>query len=241
MAVNTNFLANPGWAIANGSQQALTLGIAPVKDQNNNFVGWNSINFDDPATKDFDTISPGVLLDPVQSFKRFVNKNPIHIAKFNIRASDAVYLPTSIIISTPNFFTGQYDRQIINVTADTTMYQNQNNMVTINGLDILVGRQSVIQFDAAFSTATQPSLSVDVTIDKYISLEKALYMNMQQLATAGGAAENLANEVENAQNIISPNKIQGLQQVANLDQMTVTPINLSAVPQLKPFNSRGNR
>lgn len=134
----------------------------------------------------------------VALFKDFIDKNPAHITRMNIRAADMAALPQNVTIYTPNVFSGQYDKQIINVTADANMYQNQSSIITVS-VDAFISRNCIIEFGGQFANlSTAKDLYVDVTFDKYLSLEKALYENLQLLATPAGqvsAAAEAVNEV----------------------------------------------
>lgn len=134
----------------------------------------------------------------VAVFKDFIDKNPAHITRMNIRAADMASLPQNITIYTPNVFSGQYDKQIVNVTADANMYQNQSSIITV-AVDAFISRNCIIEFGGQFANLSTPKdLYVDVTFDKYLSLEKALYENLNLLATPAGqlsAASEAVNEV----------------------------------------------
>lgn len=134
----------------------------------------------------------------VAIFKDFIDKNPAHITRMNIRAADMSALPQNVTIFTPNVFSGQYDKQIINVTADANMYQNQSSIITVS-VDAFISRNCIIEFGGQFANpSAAKDLYVDVTFDKYLSLEKSLYENLQLLATPAGqvaAATEAVNEV----------------------------------------------
>lgn len=266
MGVNTNFIAAAGWGVQNTTGQAITLQIdstGTVSGGVTTYTGYADIIFNREVLRanaykngligvtpnlDFTPKvgagSTAVPVSGVHFFEQFIQRNTVHITKMNFRAGTATTLPTSVVILTPNLFTGQMDRQVVNVTADTTMYQQQSNIVTMSGLDLYISRDSVIRFEGAFSEATKPSLNIDVTIDKYISVEKSLLENMQQLNTAAGAAENLENVAANAANVLNPNAIRisdvsSPTLTAAINQRFADNINLANVPV--KTNSRGNR
>lgn len=119
----------------------------------------------------------------VWNFIDFVRNNPIHVNKINIRATEPGMLPTQILVETPNIFEGDAGRQIIDVSSQKTAYQYQNNIVTIEGTDLFIGRNSNIKFNAAFSMDPQDfydnPIYIDWFVDYYLSLEKALYQNLK--------------------------------------------------------------
>ena len=121
----------------------------------------------------------------VWNFINFVRQNPIHINKINIRATDGNMIPTQILIETPNIFQGDAARQIVDVSSRKNAYQYQNNIITLDGLDLFVGRNSNIKFNAAFSMSAadfyDKPIYIDWFIDYYISLEKALCQNLKNL------------------------------------------------------------
>lgn len=148
-------------------------------------------------------ITPGIGADAdskVVAFLDFIDKHPAHVTRMNIRAATMEALPQNITIYTPNVFTGQYDKQIINVTADANMYQNQASIITVQ-VDAFFARNSIVEFGGQFANAgTAKRLYVDCTFDRYLSLEKALYENLQLLATPAGqvaAASEAVTEVNN--------------------------------------------
>ena len=134
-------------------------------------------------------------VDGIQNFIEFLDKNPIHCTKVNVRASDMAYLPSTMEILTPNSFSGQYDRQIVNILADTNMYQNQSTIVTLD-CDFYLTRTSIIRVDSSFDeNSVVPALAMDFTFDKYLSLEKALVENYQLLQTNAGIENAIVEEV----------------------------------------------
>lgn len=133
----------------------------------------------------------GVMLASVYSFCNFVSKNPIHIKSINLRCENEQMLPQQIVVLTPNIFTGQSDRQIIDVASRKTAYQYQNGIITIPDVDLIICRNSTIQFNASFNVPLDSSIQsnsdailvnpvfMDIVIDKYLSLEKALMENLK--------------------------------------------------------------
>ena len=121
-------------------------------------------------------------------FKDFVSKNPIHISKINLRTQNENVLPQQIVVTTPNVFTGQSDRQIIDVASKKNAYQYQNGIITIDDANLIICRNSSVCFNGAFSVSNgdqsenvlpENELYIDITIDKYLSLEKALVENLK--------------------------------------------------------------
>ena len=121
------------------------------------------------------------------NFVEFVRNNPIHVNKINIRSTEPAMLPTQILVETPDVFNGDAARQIVDVASRKNAYQYQNNIITIEGADLLIGRNSNIKFNAAFSMDPHDfydnPIFIDWFVDYYISLEKALAENMQTLKT----------------------------------------------------------
>lgn len=147
-------------------------------------------------------------------FALFLGENPIHCTKLNVRASDVIALPSTLEILTPNSFTGQFDRQIVNILADTNMYQNQNTIVTLD-CDFFISRNSIIRVDSTFSDGGIHSLSFDMTFDKYMSLEKAMVENYTLLQTSAGLQNAIESEIAN---------INAKMPAVELQQITATPI-----------------
>lgn len=252
--VNTKFIANPAWGIQNVSGQALTFTVEMVDFNSDNvYDGYGNVWFDEslygklkqgliavtPGAKYSDGYGVGVT--GVEFITRFIAKNPIHCRKMNVRANSAGLLPTSIEIQTPNIFTGQMDRQIINVTADSNMYQNQGNIVTID-CDFFLCRESVIVFNVgSIASSTQYNLNIDFTFDKYISLEKALVENYQLLQTTSGAINAVEQEISTI-NTVAAEKLPILTQApAGLIQADRigNNSNVGAV-SVQPARTRGN-
>lgn len=129
-------------------------------------------------------------------FGLFLSENPIHCSKLNVRASDVAALPSTLEILTPNSFSGQFDRQIVNILADTNMYQNQNTIVTLD-CDFFIARNSILRVDSSFNNATAYSLYFDMTFDKYMSLEKAMVENYTLLQTSAGLQNAIESEIAN--------------------------------------------
>lgn len=121
----------------------------------------------------------------ILNFIDFVRNNPIHINKINIRATDPSMVPIQILVETPNIFDGDAGRQIIDVSSQKTAYQYQNNIVTIKNTDLFIGRNSNIKFNGAFSMSAEEFYArpvyIDWFVDYYLSLEKALFVNMKNL------------------------------------------------------------
>lgn len=114
------------------------------------------------------------------------------------------------------------------------MYQNQANVVTIN-CDFYLTRLCVIDFNGTFSTSTMPSLNIDVQIDKYLSIEKALMENLQLMNTTTGAAAALAAEVANVNAQVADSGI-----VVNGSRPGVFPTRYSGAQSVQPADTKGN-
>lgn len=137
-------------------------------------------------------------LTPLEVFGDFIEKNPIHVTKLNVRASDISVLPSTMEVLTPNMFTGQFDRQIVNIVADTNMYQNQSNIVTLS-CDFYIARNSILKVDTVLNLKddgkNEPALMMDMSFDKYLSLEKALVENYELLTTIAGQENAISQEL----------------------------------------------
>lgn len=208
MEINENFLANAGFGLVAAGGQALTMQVASRKNSLNKYVGYADVVLNPEIAIQMAAlgnadgllgISPAIdftaqgrddtLNAPVDAkglFRNFLQHNTAHVGKLNFRASKPETLPTSMLVLTPNIFTGQMDRQVLNITADTTMYQQQANIVTINTVDLYIGRDSIIRFAGAFEEGSSQTLNIDLTIDRYISVERALVQNLQLLSTTSG-------------------------------------------------------
>lgn len=122
------------------------------------------------------TMSPAIgtgsddMTASVAGFQKFWQKCPFRISRINLRAT-ASTLPTSIVFQTYNVFTGQYDKQIVDVAPNIISTQYQSGIVTL-ATDILVGRTTTIHFIG--SVATGSTLGVDFTITHFASLEEGL-------------------------------------------------------------------
>lgn len=240
--LDSNFLANPGFVIKNeGNGQVITMELAPRTTTSGTTVtqtGWADVIFMESVSLQTPyAVSPAVEDEiygagnnpyggkkaGIERFLNFVKHNPIHIKKINLRATDGNTLPSQIVILTPNPFTGVMDRQIIDVSSRKNAYQYQNDIITLDDLDLFVGRDSIIRFTSAFTRVNWQSgdpgtqaeytvrssspLYVDITVDYYISLEKGLVNNVQLMKTASGSVINAAQEVQNAQALSNPNTI----------------------------------
>lgn len=164
-----------------------------------------------------DTLSPvgaDIAFLGVRRFMQFVANNPIHVTNINLRASSVETIPQQIIVLTPDIAGGQMSRQIIDVAARKNAYQYQNNIITIDDLDLYIGRDSIIRFEGSFSHTlpvgtfdSDLPCYMDLTIDRYISLEKALVENIKLLATATGQADAITQEVAKAEAVSAPNTL----------------------------------
>jgi len=176
-------------------------------------------------------------VDGVQNFVEFLDKHPIHCTKLNVRANDARYLPATMEILTPNSFKGQYDRQVVNILADTNMYQNQSQIVTLD-CDFYLSRTSIIRVDSSFDeNSVVPALAMDFSFDKYLSLEKALNENYQLLQTDAGAANAIAQEVQQI-NTVAASKLPMLQE-AKLIPVQDNTASGGAAGSVQPAKTKG--
>lgn len=240
--LDSNFLANPGFVIKNeGNGQVITLDLAPRTTTSGTTVtqtGWADVIFmENVSLQTPYAVSPSVEDEiygagnnpyggkkaGIERFLNFVKHNPIHIKKINLRATDGNTLPSQIVILTPNVFTGVMDRQIVDVSSRKNAYQYQNDIITLDDLDLYVGRDSIIRFTSAFTRVNWQSgdpgtqqeytnrssapLYVDITVDYYISLEKGLVNNVQLMNTVSGSVINAAQEVQNAQALNNPSTL----------------------------------
>ena len=125
------------------------------------------------------------------NFYKFISNNPVHITKINLRTGNEAVLPQQIVIQHPNIFTGQCDQQIIDVASRKTAYQYQSGIITLDNLDVILSRGSNIKFNCSCNVSDgdhaqgvdtpENQLYIDITIDKYLSLEKALVENIALL------------------------------------------------------------
>lgn len=214
LKIDNKFIASPSFVIRSAEGQNLTLAVKP-KLVGANYEKYFDVVLDptyyaltgtDIANSGIAAVTPSVtnlpdanintpLSDTQQAIYNFLNflaLNPAHISRLNFRASALAFVPTQLTICTPNLFTGQVEKQVINVTAASNMYQNQTDIITID-CDAYLCRNSYLQFTAAFSTNVQPTLNIDVRIDAYLSLEKAIIDNLRLLGTASGAAAAIQN------------------------------------------------
>lgn len=133
------------------------------------------------------SVSPfagGELSAGIANFKAWWMSNPFLITRLNIRATSAANLPSQVVIETPDIFSGNIQTQIIDIGANFVSTQYQSAIVTIDNLEVFVGRNSTIKVVGATSAASQ-ILYIDATIRAFISLEFCL-----QQAILGGALIN---------------------------------------------------
>lgn len=172
------------------------LNVTPSVANTDDLFGlWNS-----PADTDGGPQSDANLRQArVYNFLNFVHDNPVHVKAMNLRAANEQVLPQQIIIKTPNIFTGQLDRQIVDVASKKTAYQYQNGIITITDCDFYLCRNSIIEFTGAFSVATASAgaFFIDLVIDLYLSLEKGLVENNILLNTASGVYTAAKEQAEN--------------------------------------------
>jgi hypothetical protein len=127
----------------------------------------------------------------IQNFKKWWANNPFYVTRFNVRASSTSTLPSQIIICTPDIFSGNVQTQIIDIGANFVATQYQNAIVTIDNLEVFVGRNSEIKI-VGNTGASAATLYLDLTIRCFISLEFCL----QQSILAGAlTASEVATDV----------------------------------------------
>lgn len=127
----------------------------------------------------------------IQNFKKWWANNPFYVTRFNVRASSTSTLPSQIIICTPDIFSGNVQTQIIDIGANFVATQYQNAIVTIDNLEVFVGRNSEIRV-VGNTGASAATLYLDLTIRCFISLEFCL----QQSILAGAlTASEVATDV----------------------------------------------
>lgn len=272
MVLDSNFLANPGFVIKNeGNGQIITMELAPRTTTNGTTVtqnGWADIIFMDSVNLQTPyAVSPAVEDEiygagnnpyggkkaGIARLLNFVTHNPIHIKKINLRASDGNTLPSQIVILTPNPFTGVMDRQIVDVSSRKNAYQFQNDIITLDELDLFVGRDAIIRFTSAFTRVnwqegdpgtldeytlrSSAPLYVDITVDYYISLEKGLVNNVQLMKTTSGTIINAAQEIQKTQAISNPETITIPADMA----VSETGLQNAKIAQTFAFPMRGTR
>ncbi len=159
----------------------------------------------------------------IDMFLDFLQKNPVHVSKINFRAGNQNALPTELIVLNPNVFTGQMDRQVVNVTANITADQFQSGVITVS-CDLILSRMSIINFGGVTVTAND-FLDMDLTIDAYLSLEKALIDNLLLLQTSTGVS-NFASEVISKQVVATPvsSKTEAIEAIKALPISSATPV-----------------
>ena len=180
----------------------------------------------------------------VKRFMDFVKRNPIHVTNINLRASSVESIPQQIIVLTPDIAGGQMQRQVIDVASRKNAYQYQNDIITIDNLDMYIGRDSVIRFEGSFvhnwpqgATSTDIPCFIDLTIDRYISLEKALVENIKLLSTATGQADAINQEVAKAEAQTIPTLNLNVQN-PNFDAGAISQTVMPSIPQ---FQSKRRR
>jgi hypothetical protein len=197
-----NFVAQPGFGIISEGTRTLTIGLEQSAATNNGIYDWANIKDDKTVYglrgNHINLISPQMSF-PVNSvtgaptqqnlndyeLATFVRENPMHIVKLNVRSISGA-LPSQIVILTPNIATGTIDKQIIDVTANKSAYQQQTDIITIDGLDIYLSRESYLQL---LSVPAASNIQLDVTYDNYISLEKGLATFMSGTIIPGGVLD----------------------------------------------------
>ena len=156
----------------------------------------------------------------IANFKAWWLSNPFFVKRLNIRATSAANLPSQIIVSTPDPFSGNIQNQIVDVGANTVSTQYQNTIVTIDNLELFVSRNSTIQVVGA-STAASQVLHLDFTIVAFISLEFCL----QQSILSGALTS------ENATDVVSAFDNEGIKTAVLDDSAVVTKVQMT--PQMR--------
>lgn len=175
----------------------------------------------------------------VYNFLNFVHDNPVHVKSINLRASSDGVMPMQVIVKTPNIFTGQLDRQVIDVASKKTAYQYQNSIITISDVDFYLCRNSVIEFSGAFSAAAaSTSLFVDLVIDTYLSLEKGLTENVTLLNTVSGQVVAAVEQTQNVEAVVNANTLNA-EAVKRIEEtVAYKPASSSAVAWLQEKTRR---
>lgn len=244
--VDVNLLANPGFVIQNDANgQVITTEMAPLNvpvggdgwmnATSIRQTGWADLvfgNYNNEGANPL-SVSPAVqdtiYLDKnnqltgmkaaIVAFHNFITDNPVHVKRVNIRVGNVVVMPSQLIILTPNIFTGIMSRQLIDISAQRNAYQYQNDIITLDNLDLVIGRNSIVRFAGNFNEevwsgaagqgsqyANTPkySMFIDWTIDRYLSLEKGLVENVKLLETATGQADAINQEINKAEAQTTP-------------------------------------
>lgn len=181
----------------------------------------------------------------VKRFMDFVKRNPIHVTAINLRASSVESIPQQIVILSPDIAGGQMQRQVIDVASRKNAYQYQNDIITIDNLDMYIGRDSIIRFEGNFvhnwpqgATSTDIPCFMDLTIDRYISLEKALVENIKLLSTATGQADAINQEVAKAEAQTVPTMVLNTPTNTGFDASAVASTVVPVMPSLPQFQSK---
>lgn len=106
----------------------------------------------------------------LKGFAHFWRNCAYHVNRINLRAT-ASTLPTAVVFTTYDPFSGTNKTQRIDVAANLISTQYQSGIVTLS-TDILVGRFTTINFEG--TVATLSSMAMDMTVDYFASLEEGL-------------------------------------------------------------------
>lgn len=128
----------------------------------------------------------------IANFKAWWLNNPFVVTRLNIRATSAANLPTQIIVTTPDPFSGNMQNQIVDIGANKVSTQFQDTIVTVDNLELFVSRNSTIQVVGNSTTASQ-LLFIDMTIRAFISLEFCLQQSI--LAGALNGVQEVVTEI----------------------------------------------
>lgn len=265
--IDRNFIATPAFVVrSEGGGNTITMQVAGVVS-GSNYTGWRKINFGMSgvvAALNYElspyNVTPSVSNnddlyfmseDPdnsttesprqarVYNFLNFVHDNPVHVKSINLRASSDAVMPMQVIVKTPNIFTGQLDRQVIDVASKKTAYQYQNSIITISDVDFYLCRNSIIEFSGAFSAAAaSTSLFVDLVIDTYLSLEKGLTENVTLLNTVSGQVVAAVEQTQNVEAVVNANTLNA-EAVKRIEEtVSYKPASSSAVAWLQEKTRR---
>ena len=204
--LDTNLIAKPGFNVQSlGNGKTITIQLTPKFDSvTGNIVGWTDMfpqysSFSTPIYPEaftpysvspsvsdnlISTSSPDERSFGVLNFMEFLKNNAIHIKAMNLRATVAATIPQQIVILTPDVFNGQSARQVVDIASKKTAYQYQNDIITIDNLNLIFGRNSTMVFLSSFvytpvglgeAAIAETAFYIDLVIDYYTNEEKYLY------------------------------------------------------------------
>ena len=203
--LDTNLIAKPGFNVQSlGNGKTITIQLAPKFDSvTGNIVGWADMMPKASSwllpvyTESFTpySVSPAVTDNitsmesdersaGIMNFMDFLAQNAIHIKAMNLRATIAATIPQQIVILSPDVFSGQSARQVVDIASKKTAYQYQNDIITIDNLNLIFGRNSTMSFLSSFvytptgsgeAAIAETAFYIDLVIDYYTNEEKYLY------------------------------------------------------------------